>query len=181
MKVLLHICCSICAIYPAKLLKEEGYVVKGIFYNPNIHPFEEYFRRKKSLNACTGNPKIEIEILDYTPFEFFRKISFNESSPERCEICWRLRLEKTKEIAIREGFDAFTTTLLSSPYQAVEKIGNIGENLSIDKNLKFLIRNFRQGFTESHRIAKEWGLYQQKYCGCIYSEIEKYSLKNAKN
>ncbi len=94
-------------------------------------------------------------------------------SPERCKSCYRLRLKKTAEEASKQGFDAFTTTLLISPYQDFEQITAIGNELADKYSISFYLRDFRPYFSKSIPIAKELGLYRQKYCGCIYSKEER--------
>lgn len=175
MKVLLHICCAPCAIYTTRKLKERDDIklVGGFFYNPNIHPASEYIRRKESAEKLSDLLGIKINFFRNLKFQdFFRKINFHEKE-ERCTLCWQLRLNKTAEYATKKGFDAFTTTLLISPYQDQEKIKRIGEEAAARHSASFLYEDFRPGFRESHKLSKEMGLYHQKYCGCIYSEKER--------
>lgn len=175
MKLLLHVCCGPCLIYPYEVLRQKGYEVQGYFYNPNIHPLAEYNNRKKAIEVFSGVSKIEVHFEEkYRPEEFFQAVARNEKSPDRCQICWKLRLEKTAGFAKDKGFDYFSTTLLVSPYQDIEKIKRIGEDAAKETGVKFIFEDFRSGFRQAHNKAKELGLYCQKYCGCKYSEIERY-------
>lgn len=173
MKLLLHICCGPCAIYPFEVLKKEGFDITGFFYNPNIHPQSEYNRRKEALEIVSKQNNFELILHKEGFFEdFFRKISFNEEKPTRCHVCWGLRLGETARFASENNFDYFTTTLLVSPYQDIELIKKIGQEIQQDFKSRFFFEDFRPGFGESHRISKEMGLYHQNYCGCVYSERE---------
>jgi len=175
MKILLHICCGPCAIYCTNKLKEAGNEVSGFFYNPNIHPTTEYLKRKESLEKLSTDLDLDISYMQDCQFEdFFRKITFHEKDG-RCSLCWMLRLNKTAEHAVKNGFNGFTTTLLISPYQDQEKIKDIGKDAASKHSTSFMYQDFRPGFKESHQISKEMGLYHQKYCGCIYSERERFS------
>lgn len=172
MKILLHICCSNCAIHPFKILKTEGHNFTGFWFNPNIHPFEEHKSRFDSLRELADKWLVDMLYTGrYKPEEFFRIIS---PSPERCKSCYRLRLEKTAQEASKQGFDAFSTTLLISPYQDFEQLTATGRELADKYNLSFYLRDFRPYFRDSMSSAKELGLYRQKYCGCIFSREEKH-------
>ena len=175
MKLLIHICCAPCLIYPLEVLKLKGIDVSGIFYNPNIHSSLEYNERKKALIAL--NPGIELIDSDYLPQEFFRAINLKEDSPVRCAICWKLRLKKTATIARERGFKYFTTTLLVSPYQDQESLKKIGVEAAKEAGVEFYYANFRLGFKKAHEEARGKGIYMQNYCGCIYSEIERNKKK----
>lgn len=177
MKVLLHICCAPCLIYPLEILQKEGFSVSGFFYNPNIHPFSEYKTRRDSLYPYAEKINLEVICPEYDVNEYFRKIAHNESAPGRCKICFRLRLEKTAQFARDNKFNSFTTTLLVSPYQDQELLKTIGEKLSQDLGIDFFYRDFRPGNRPAHAKAKAAGLYCQKYCGCLYSEIERSRTK----
>jgi len=174
MKLLLHTCCAPCLIYPCDFLKEQGYEVEGFFYNPNIQPLSEYENRKKAVEDYSKSKNIFVHFQDkYRPEEFFRAIVNNEKSPKRCHLCWQLRLKKTAQFAKDKGMASFSTTLLVSPYQDIEKIKQIGEDISKDSGVKFVFADFRSGFRDAHKEAKETGLYCQKYCGCVFSERER--------
>lgn len=175
MKLLLHTCCAPCLIYPYEFLTKKGFDVKGYFYNPNIHPFLEYRNRRQAVEDYSKNNNIDVYYdVEYRPQEFFQEVINNESTPGRCHLCWSLRLNKTAELAKKEGFDSFSTTLLVSPYQDIEKIRQLGEDVSKSIGIDFIFEDFRPGFRDAHKKAKESGIYCQKYCGCIFSEIERY-------
>jgi len=181
MKLLLHICCGPCALYPVKeLLVKKFDKITGFFYNPNIHPPSEYKRRKDAL--ISANSGIEIVYPEYKMEEYFTAVFSNtwanNHSPmqDRCPACWKLRLEKTVDFARTNGFDAFTTTLLVSPYQDHEKIKEIGEKISGESGVEFYYQDFRPGFREGQELAKKESLYRQKYCGCVFSELERVKM-----
>ena len=174
MDLLLHICCAICLIYPLRVLQSKKFKVKGFFYNPNIHPFLEYRRRKETLQILNSEFKLEIFYPEYKVEDFFRSINFNEEKDKRCLLCWKLRLENTAEFALNNGFSSFSTTLLVSPYQDHIKIKEMAQEISRSKGIEFYYEDFREGFRQAHNEAKQKGLYCQNYCGCIYSEIERW-------
>lgn len=174
MKVLLHTCCSVCALYPVEDLKGRDYEVTLFWYNPNIHPYTEYQLRLNSLRKLQELWNLNIIYEDeYVEFyKFLRLVSGKERN--RCEICYRLRLQRTAERALSLGFDFFSTTLLVSPYQKFDKIVEIGCEIGNKRGISFLCQDFREGFRKAQNLAKELELYRQKYCGCIYSEAERY-------
>ncbi|MFQ5886301.1 MAG: epoxyqueuosine reductase QueH [Anaerolineae bacterium] len=178
-KILLHICCGPCSTYTIGRLREEGFSVTGFWYNPNVHPFSEHERRRECMEEYAGGVGLPmIWWPNYEMVEFLRRVSGHEAKGDRCSIDYRMRLEKTAEVAVQEGYDAFTSTLLISPHQDQALIREIGEELSPKYNLEFYFENFRRGWRERGRLAKEHNLYRQNYCGCIYSEWERYrSLK----
>ncbi|MBW2039596.1 MAG: epoxyqueuosine reductase QueH [Deltaproteobacteria bacterium] len=173
MKVLIHICCANCLIYPLKVLREEGWEVMGFFYNPNIHPYQEYMRRLEAVRDYEKQAEIKVIYRDeYTLEEFLRGIVFREEN--RCRFCYHLRLEATAQVAKRGKFDAFTSTLLHSKHQNHQLIQEIGNAVGKRQGVKFLYRDFRKGWQEGIEESKALGLYRQQYCGCIYSEKERY-------
>jgi len=114
----------------------------------------------------------EVIYPEYDPAEFFRAINLKETNPGRCAICWSLRLKKTAQAAKEKGYNYFSTTLLVSPYQDQELLKKIGEDIAKEEGLNFYYEDFRQGFKKAHDEAKAKGIYCQKYCGCIYGELE---------
>lgn len=171
---MLHVCCAPCATYTAKRLRELGFgELVGLWYNPNVHPFSEHERRRETLAQYAQ--QIELPVIwesGYEMVDFLRAIHGRERFRERCGICYRLRLERTAQVAAREGFDAFTTTLLISPYQDRAAICAIGAELAGSYGLEFCDENFRRGWAERGRMTREHALYSQRYCGCVYSEWE---------
>lgn len=179
MKVLLHSCCAPCSTYPVEILKNEGHQIHALFFNPNIHPYTEYRRRLETFREYCQKIGIEQTIIDqYNISEFLRNCIGKENS--RCQMCYQTRLDKVASIAKEGGFDAFTTTLLVSPYQKHELIKKVGEDAGEKYGVKFLYRDFREGFRQGQQMARDMGLYMQKYCGCIYSEEERYLKKPKK-
>lgn len=173
MKVLLHVCCGPCSVYPLKKLREEGHQVEGLFYNPNIHPFKEFQRRITALNEFCELEKFTVDIDSrYGLKEYLRQVVFNEQ--KRCSICYDIRLEQTARYALEKGADAFTTTLLYSKYQNHQLICEKGDRLSRNLDIPFLYEDFRTGWQEGIDQSVRMGLYRQPYCGCIYSEQERY-------
>ena len=171
MKILLHTCCAPCLIYPLEQLKAKGFEVEGLFYNPNIHPFAEYKSRKQAITNLGED--IKVNFADYDPAEFFQAINGKEYGGGRCAICWKLRLKKTAQEAKEKGFTHFTTTLLVSPYQDQELLKRSGNEAGSETGVEFYYEDFRPGFRKAHNQAKLKGVYCQKYCGCIYSEMER--------
>lgn len=176
MKVLLHTCCAPCTIYPLKVLRAGGYDPFGFFFNPNIHPFAEYIKRLDTLREYSKNTGMGLEIAEGYPVEtYFRAVSFQET--ERCRNCYRIRLEETALRAARGGFESFSTTMLYSKYQKHELIRELGEEIARETGVAFLYMDFRDGWQEGIDISKQLNLYRQKYCGCIYSERERFLKK----
>lgn len=173
MKLLLHTCCAPCLIYPLQRLREEGMQVTGFFYNPNIHPCLEYQKRLAAAEALALAQGMELVIPAYLAQDFFRATGANKSGRQRCMLCWSLRLGSTAEFAAQNSFDAFSTTLLVSPYQDQEALKTIGSAAAKDKGVEFCYRDFRPGFRKAHQEAKAAGIYCQKYCGCLYSQSER--------
>ena len=181
MRILLHVCCANCAIYPLKVLSEEGHQVFGFWYNPNIHPFTEYQNRLDAVKFLEQKRSFPVFYNDSYDLEKFLKVAIQDVE-NRCVFCYKIRLIKTANFAKEQNFDGFTTTLLVSPYQKHELIKEIGEKIGADLGIKFFYSDFRPGFYEGKNEAKSLGLYSQKYCGCIFSEKERYLKKiEAKN
>lgn len=171
-RVLLHVCCGACAIHPVRVLRAEDMEVEGFFYNPNIHPYSEYLRRLEAVLEAGRRLDVIITAHKYDFEEFLRSIVDCDDRCEHHSRCWHMRLEETARAAKEKCFDAFTTTLLISPYQDIATIARQGEEIAGRYGVSFLARNFRRGFADSHRVSREWGLYHQNYCGCLYSEKE---------
>ena len=171
MKVVLHICCGVCAASVAERLTLEGHEVLGFFYNPNIHPVDEYKRRLEVAYKVAKELNFPLAAGPYTPEEWFEATKSLKNEPEggrRCAVCFQLRLKKTYLYLKDYGWDAFTTTLTVSPRKSADLINEVGQEIGGDK---FLVRDFKkmEGFKRATELAKKWGLYRQHYCGCIYS------------
>ena len=173
MKILLHICCAPCTIYPLEILRKEAGLVKGVFFNPNIHPYLEYKKRLDTVREYAAREGLEINLAEGYPIEdFLQKTA--ALGKDRCSYCYEVRLRHTAEQARRGLFDAFTTTLLYSRYQKHDLIRATAEDAAREFNIPFYYRDFRTGWEEGVRLSKDMGLYRQKYCGCIYSEKERF-------
>ncbi|MBI4682937.1 MAG: epoxyqueuosine reductase QueH [Nitrospirae bacterium] len=200
MNILLHICCSNCSLYPVKILRSEKHDFTGFWFNPNIHPYEEHNSRLDSLKRLASEWKFDVSYMEeYKPGEYLEMFNLPDAillnaglsssngsnglsdlsglnvppPPERCKACYQLRLEKTAEHAREKGFDAFSTTLLISPYQNFEQIVSTGKELAEKYNVLFHINDYRPHFWDAMALSKELGLYRQKYCGCIFSREER--------
>ena len=171
MRLLLHACCGPCSLYPVRVLQERGVQVHLLFFNPNIHPLQEYVRRWKALQQVAHAANVPVICPDrYDPAVYFRHVAFREEN--RCKLCYALRLERTIHIARRGGFDAFSSTLLYSKFQKHEEIRSIAED--IGGSVPFYYEDFREGWSEGIARSKEMGIYRQQYCGCLYSEAERF-------
>jgi predicted adenine nucleotide alpha hydrolase (AANH) superfamily ATPase len=179
MKILLHICCAPCAIYPVQTLTAGQHEVHGFFYNPNIHPYQEFARRVTALEEYAGLCPLPI-IWDrtYDLEGFLRLVVFREG--ERCRFCYYLRLTAAAQAAREGDFRAFTSTLLYSKYQKHELIREIGEQVAREVSVPFYYEDFRTGWQTGQTRSKELGLYRQPYCGCIFSERERYERREKK-
>jgi epoxyqueuosine reductase len=178
MKVFLHACCAPCLVYPYNYLKSQDIEVTVFFYNPNIHPFLEFRKRLESITTYSENKMFPLIInKKYGLTEFLRKIVFHEI--ERCRLCYLMRLKKTALMAKEIGFDAFTTTLLYSKYQQHGLIVSLCNTISMESDIPFFYHDFREGWQSGVSESIELKMYRQSYCGCIYSEQERYdkSLK----
>jgi len=179
MRVLLHTCCAPCTIYPLKTLRAGGYNPSGIFFNPNIHPLSEYNKRLEAMRDYAVYSGMDLVVAEDYPVEiYFRSVSFHEN--ERCKDCYRLRLQETARRAVEGGFEFFSTTMLYSRYQNHELIRETGIAIGQEKAIKFLYMDFREGWQEGIDISKALNIYRQKYCGCIYSERERFLKKRHK-
>ncbi len=180
MKLLMHTCCAPCSVYCIDSLRAEKIEPTLFWYNPNIHPYTEYKARRDCLKDYAEKTKVELIIdEEYGLDEFCRNVV--NDIPNRCvNYCYKKRLTETVRYAAKHGYDTFITTLLVSPYQKHEEIIKVCEELSTLSGVKFLYRDFRVGFREGQQKAREAGLYMQKYCGCIFSEEDRYKKQIAK-
>ena len=176
--ILLHICCGPCAIYPLQSLREQGFSVTGYFYNHNIHPYKEYLRRLETAQQFAADEELELIIGgDYQLEEFLQNVATQHLS--RCKYCYHSRLEKTAVYARQHEFATFSTTLLVSPYQQHELLLRTAKTVAETIGVDFLGEDFRSGWSDCVKLSRERGYYRQPYCGCIYSEKERYFSKNA--
>ena len=173
-KLLMHICCGPCFIGPHTRLRQQGqWDVTGYWFNPNIHPVTEYEHRLDTLREYAQAEGVRlIERDDYALDEFLRAVAFREA--QRCPVCYHDRLRAAAIVARKGKFDAFSTTLLYSRYQQHERIRAIGESLAREVGVPFHYEDWRELWGEGIRLSKERGMYRQQYCGCIYSERDRY-------
>jgi len=180
MKLLLHCCCAPCSLTCVSSLRAQDIESELLWFNPNIHPYTEYKARLDCLREFASNEKLKLRLEGEYGLRFFLKEVSSEidgAAPERCEKCYKTRLEKTASVAADGGFTAFTTSLLISPYQDHDAIKRIGEEAADKYGVDFLYSDFRPLFRESRTAAREKGFYMQKYCGCIFSEEERYAKR----
>ena len=176
MKLLLHICCAPCSIYPVKILRQMDMEVMGFFYRHNIHPFQECQKREETLKQYSD--AIELKVIyqrDYKMEEFLQSVVFREK--DRCRYCYHDRLKATALVARKGKFDAFSTTLLYSKFQNHDRIIKTGKAIAREYDVKFFYHDFREGWKSGIEESKRLDMYRQQYCGCIYSEKERYFKK----
>ena len=177
MRVLLHICCANCAVYPLTLLRERGYEVYGFFFNPNIHPFLEYRKRMEAVVSMEKKFSLPVIYRDeYRLDEFLRNTAFREAL--RCRYCYHTRLKAAAQVAKRGHFDTFTSSLLYSKQQQHALIAEIGEGVGRERGVPFLYEDFRKGWKKGITLSQDAGFYRQQYCGCIYSERDRFLGRN---
>ena len=190
MKLLLHGCCAPCSIQCVEAIAEEGIAPDLFWYNPNIHPFTEYRSRRDSFRLLADKMGLAlIEEDEYGLRAFIKGMPHlddvnagdagqcKNGEGSRCAYCYRRRLEKAAAVAAEKGCDAYSTTLLISPYQNHYLIRETGEELAAIHHIDFYYRDFRPRFREGQNRARAEGYYMQKYCGCIFSEEERYLEK----
>jgi epoxyqueuosine reductase len=177
MKILVHTCCAPCLIHPLALLSERGYEVVPFFYNPNVHPFTEYRSRYFAAVDFCVDRGLALKTGPYDLEKFLALVAESEATGHavpRCERCFEMRLSRAAGEARRLAIPEFTTTLLVSPYQDQELIRRAGESAAIEHGVHFVFEDMTAGYQESVRVSRESGMYRQSYCGCVYSEKERY-------
>ena len=177
MKTLLHICCAPCANQCIEVLRTDKIEVTGFWFNPNIHPFTEYRARRNCLREYADTIDLRlIEKNDYALRPFIRAVA--EDIEHRCGKCYELRLFEAAKQAKEGGFDSLTSSLFISPYQNHELMRETAERAAEEYGVDFLYRDFRPYFRAGQDFAREHGFYMQKYCGCVFSEEERYVKRN---
>jgi predicted adenine nucleotide alpha hydrolase (AANH) superfamily ATPase len=172
-RILLHTCCGPCTIYPLRRLRDLGLLVHGFFYNPFVQPYQEFQKRLAALEYLAETGSLELIVRsDYDPEVFFREVAFREQW--RCIYCYSTRIEATARLAKKSRFDAFTTTLLYSKLQKHDLVRRLCDEASHRFGVPFHYEDFRVGWKEGQERAKDLGLYRQQYCGCIYSEKDRF-------
>ena len=180
MKLLLHTCCAPCSVYCIDSLRKEGIEPTIYWFNPNIHPYMEYKARRDTLKQYAEMINAEAIFEENYGLKEFCKNVVDDLENRCSKYCYKVRLEQTAKFAKENGYTAFTTTLLISPYQNHEELIKIGQEMAAKYDIEFLYRDFRVGFREGQNKARELGLYMQKYCGCIFSEEDRYLRHNKK-
>ena len=181
MKLLMHTCCAPCSVYCIDELRSEGIEPVLYWYNPNIHPYMEYKARRDTLVEYAKSINVHTIFEDEYGLRKFCQNVVDDLDNRCSNYCYKVRLEQTAKYAKEHGFDTITTTLLVSPYQKHEELIKLCEAIAKKYGLKFLYRDFRIGFREGQAKARELGLYMQKYCGCVFSEEDRYSKQIEKN
>ena len=173
MKVLMHICCGPCSIYPVDAMKSRGFEVMGFFYRHNIHPYSECLKRQEHLESYARQIGLRLIIQKGYDLEgFIQNVVYREK--DRCTYCYHDRLRTTALLAKRGKFDYFSSTLLYSKFQNHDLIKSMGESIGKSTAVPFLYEDFRSGWKEGIKTSKNLGMYRQQYCGCIYSEKERF-------
>ncbi len=179
MSLLLHICCAPCSVVSVEAIRAGGEEPVGFWYNPNIHPFLEYRARRDALREYARDIGLEVREEDlYGLRPFTAAVAAHPEA--RCGYCYACRMERAAQYAAENGFDRFSTTLLYSPYQDRELLVRTGEVMGERYGVQFVPYDFRDRFREGQERARSLGLYMQKYCGCVYSEEERFSNRRKK-
>lgn len=187
--LLLHSCCAPCSSYVLEYLSEY-FKITVYYYNPNIYPSDEYYKRVKEQQDFISkfNVKNPVDFIEgkYDTDSFYSTVKGHENDKEgteRCFLCYNLRLEETAKIAKERNFDYFTTTLSISPYKKAQKLNEIGKELESKYGIKYLFSDFKKknGYKRSIELSRQYYLYRQDYCGCVYSKLEAKKLREEKN
>ncbi len=173
-RMLLHTCCGPCLTVPEQSFRS-GYSLTSYFYNPNIHPSLEYKRRLETLADFCETFNVPLIVADYDMPAYFRRVVGDEDN--RCLHCYSLRLGQTARFAAEQGFDVFSTTLSVSPYQDHELLRSVGSRVAEEHGVPFVYEDFSPLYRRSVERSRELGMYRQAYCGCVYSEKERYETK----
>ena len=172
-RLLLHTCCAPCAIACVQSLTDENFDVTSFWMNPNIHPYTEYQSRRETLISYAQSIGLPLVVQgEYGLRPFLQAIG--QRFDERCGTCYALRMNAAAQYAAGNGFDAFSTTLLISPYQNHELLVQTAKAAAAKAGVTFLYRDFRPLFRQGQAQARARALYMQKYCGCIFSEEDRY-------
>lgn len=181
MRLLLHACCGPCLLEPLDAFVAEADEVAVLYANPNIHPFEEYEHRRDTLLEYAEQAGLSVVESPYDPSLWIRVVGpLASAGAERCRACYRLRLGMTARYAADHGFDAIGTTLTVSPYQDPDAIRQEGERAAAEAGVEYLHRDFRERYPEATRRSRELGMYRQNYCGCLLSDVEARSDRDAR-
>lgn len=172
--LLIHVCCAHCAAYTVSHWCNQGYRVTAFWYNPNIHPYQEHQKRLEAVQTLYRKTNFPLLVVPgYDVISYFRAVSGNED--ERCRHCFQLRLAKTAKTAREMGMAGFSSTLLISPTQHHDILRETGEAIALSTGTDFLYADLRKRYSESRHLTKPLEIYRQQYCGCLYSDWERYS------
>ena len=170
MSMLLHACCGPCAMYPVDFLLEQSKDLDLFWYNPNIHPEFEWNRRLENLHKCADHYGVKlVKGDDECMQEYWEEKTYLTEFASRCHMCYDIRMDAVAKFAAENGYDSFCTTLLVSPYQQHDVIVKTAEQKAEQYGVNFEYYDFRPGFRQGQQMARDIGLYRQKYCGCIFS------------
>ncbi|MBR5952691.1 MAG: epoxyqueuosine reductase QueH [Pseudobutyrivibrio sp.] len=184
-KLLLHSCCGPCSSYCIEYLSQY-FSITVFYYNPNIYPAEEYYHRVKEqqrfISQFPTKHKVYFIEGDFDTDKFYEIAKGLENEPEkgaRCHKCYDLRLRRTAEVALEKGFDFFTTTLTISPMKDSQILNEIGLAIADELGVKWLPSDFkkREGYKRSTELSREYNMYRQDYCGCVYSYRDRQQQK----
>ncbi|MFG6325637.1 MAG: epoxyqueuosine reductase QueH [Lachnospiraceae bacterium] len=185
--LIIHSCCAPCSSYVLEYLSRY-FKITVLYYNPNIFPKEEYEYRiseqERLIDSMQFVNDVKLIASGYTPEDFYSAVKGNENEPEggkRCRLCFNVRLRYTAALAKKMNFDYFTTTLSISPLKNAEVLNKLGAEIGEEYGVEYLQSDFkkRNGYKRSVELSKEYGLYRQDYCGCIYSKMEREKLKQS--
>ncbi|MDR3349957.1 MAG: epoxyqueuosine reductase QueH [Acidaminococcales bacterium] len=177
--LLLHACCAPCSIFPSAFLRGKGRDFTLYFFNPNIQPYREFKRRLAALREFAAAGGIKLAVDKSYPLEDFLVCALREPII-RCHYCYKLRMRKTAEFAANNGYGAFSATLLGSPYQRHDEIAGFARAAAAEFGVSFEYYDFRPGFCEGEKTSRACGMYRQSYCGCVFSERDRYEKKRKK-
>ncbi len=181
MRLALHACCGPCLLEPYDALAAEADDVVVVYFNPNIHPAEEYERRRDTLVAHAQAAGVRVVEIDYDPAAWMERVAPLARTPQqRCRACYRLRLGEVARWAAENGFDSVATTLTVSPYQDAEAIAAEGRSAAAEAGVEYVTRDFRDRYPDATRRSRELGMYRQNYCGCLMSDIEARAEREAR-
>lgn len=185
MKLLMHICCANCALFPLQSLREGSHEITGLWFNPNIHPEDEYERRQSAVRQLSDEWDLRVLFHGgYGRDEFDRAMEANcefRQRPGRCGVCYGMRMRHVASECATGGFDAFTTSLLVSPYQDHGLLAASAEEAALEFGVKFHYEDFRPGWRQGQVMSREAGFYRQYYCGCAYSKAERDAERSARS
>lgn len=175
----LHVCCAPCMLEPYAQLVQEYEKITAVFFNPNIHPVEEYERRRSTFVEYVTSVGIDFEILEYEPMSWIDGVAHSETVEARCTACYQTRLGRVAQWAHDNGADCFTTTLTVSPYQNPTSISAAGQAAATQHGVEYVETDFSDLYQAGVNRSRELEMYRQNYCGCMLSDIEAREMRSA--